>query len=181
MEIMFVLLLLMIIGSVVALETKDLLAAVISVGAVGLVVSVAFLFLAAPDIAIVQVVVEVLVLVILIRATISRDTTAVSGDREFFGMAVSVVLMVVIIIFGIKVFNDIPQFGKPIIALFKDAPSNTYISKGLKETGAANIVTSVILDYRAYDTLGEATVLFTAILGALAILRSKARKKSKGK
>ncbi len=181
MEIMFVLLLLMIIGSIVALETKDLLAAVISVGAVGLVVSVAFLFLAAPDIAIVQVVVEVLVLVILIRAIISRDTTAVSGDREFFGMAVSVVLMVVIIIFGIKVFSDIPQFGKPIIALFKDAPSNAYISKGLKETGAANIVTSVILDYRAYDTLGEATVLFTAILGALAILRSKARKKSKDK
>ncbi len=181
MEIMFVLLLLMIIGSIVALETKDLLAAVISVGAVGLIVSVAFLFLAAPDIAIVQIVVEVLVLVILIRATISRDTTAVSGDREFFGMAVSVVLMVVIIIFGIKVFSDIPQFGKPIIALFKDAPSNTYISKGLKETGAANIVTSVILDYRAYDTLGEATVLFTAILGALAILRSKARKKSKEK
>ncbi len=181
MEIIFVLLLLMIIGSIVALETKDLLAAVISVGAVGLILSVTFLFLAAPDIAIVQIVVEVLVLVILIRATISRDTTAVSGDREFFGMAVSIVLLVVIVIFGIRVFSDIPQFGKPIIALFRDAPSNTYISRGLKDTGAANIVTSVILDYRAYDTLGEATVLFTAILGALAILRSKARKKLKGK
>jgi multisubunit Na+/H+ antiporter MnhB subunit len=47
----------------------------------------------------------------------------------------------------------------------------------LKETGAANIVTAVLLDYRAYDTLGEATVLFTSIVGALAILRKKARKK----
>ena len=180
MEIMFILLLFMIVGSIIALETKDLLAAVISVGAVGLAISVAFLFLAAPDIAIVQVVVEVLVLVILIRATISRDLTAISGDRELFGMVVSIVLVAVILIFGIKVFSDFPQFGKPIIDSFKNAPSNTYISRGLKETGAANIVSSIILDYRAYDTLGEVTVLFTAILGALAILRAKARKKSKG-
>ena len=179
MEILFVLLIIMIVGSIIALETKDLLAAVISVGAVGLVCSVAFLFLAAPDIAIVQVVVEVLVLVILIRATINRDTSAIAGDREFFGMAVSIVLLFVIFIFGIRVFSDLPQFGQPIIALFSDAPSNTYISRGLKDTGAANLVSAVILDYRAYDTLGEATVLFTAILGALAILRSKARKKQK--
>jgi len=33
----------------------------------------------------------------------------------------------------------------------------------------------VILDYRAYDTLGEATVLFTSILGATVLLRRKAK------
>jgi len=36
---------------------------------------------------------------------------------------------------------------------------------------------SVILDYRAYDTLGEATVLFTAIVGAFVILRKRGRKR----
>ncbi len=35
---------------------------------------------------------------------------------------------------------------------------------------------SVILDFRAYDTLGEATVLFTAIIGATVILRKKPKK-----
>ncbi|MHA1507042.1 MAG: hydrogen gas-evolving membrane-bound hydrogenase subunit E, partial [Candidatus Asgardarchaeia archaeon] len=39
-----------------------------------------------------------------------------------------------------------------------------------------NLVTSVLLDYRAYDTLGEATVLFTAILGAIVVLREIGRK-----
>ena len=67
------LLLFMIIGAFIALETKDLLSAIICVGAVGFGLAIAFLFLGAPDIAITQVVVEVLALVILIRATISRE------------------------------------------------------------------------------------------------------------
>jgi multisubunit Na+/H+ antiporter MnhB subunit len=37
-------------------------------------------------------------------------------------------------------------------------------------------VAGVILDYRGYDTLGEATVLFTSILGATIILRARSRK-----
>lgn len=37
----------------------------------------------------------------------------------------------------------------------------------VKEAGANNVVTSVVFDYRGYDTLGEATVLFTAIAGVM--------------
>jgi multisubunit Na+/H+ antiporter MnhB subunit len=56
------------------------------------------------------------------------------------------------------------------------SPSQTYVEKGLADTGAANVVAAIILDYRGYDTLGEATVLFTSILGATVILRAKSRK-----
>jgi multisubunit Na+/H+ antiporter MnhB subunit len=49
-----------------------------------------------------------------------------------------------------------------------------------QETGAANIVASIVLDYRAYDTMGEVTVLFTAILGALTVLRMS-RQTQKGR
>ena len=59
-------------------------------------------------------------------------------------------------------------------------PSDHYLRNGLRETGAANIVTSVILDYRAYDTLGEATVIFTAVIGVLTVLRAKAHRKKGG-
>jgi multicomponent Na+:H+ antiporter subunit A len=38
-------------------------------------------------------------------------------------------------------------------------------------------VASIVLDYRGYDTLGEATVLFVAVLGTLTILRVKSNKK----
>ena len=44
-----------------------------------------------------------------------------------------------------------------------------------KGTGAANAVTAILLDYRAYDTLGEATVIFVSIIGAYAILRRVGR------
>ena len=57
-------------------------------------------------------------------------------------------------------------------------PSNTamddyFIHNGQVQTGANNIVTSIVFDYRGYDTLGEATVLFTAVSGVLLALRKE--------
>jgi multisubunit Na+/H+ antiporter MnhB subunit len=43
------------------------------------------------------------------------------------------------------------------------------------EVAANNAVTAIVFDYRGYDTLGEATVLFTAVTGVALILR-KVRK-----
>ena len=174
--IMFILMLFMIIAALIAVETKNLLSAVISIGAIGFGASVLFLFLRAPDIAITQIVVEVLGLIVLIRVTIARDLTFISGDKEFFATIVSVVIIVIILIAGLNVFSSWPEFGDAIFTKVPEAASNTYIEEGVEKTGAANIVASVILDFRAYDTLGEATVLFTAIIGATAILRKKSRK-----
>ena len=179
MELLGLLLIFMIIGAVIAIETKDLLSSVISVGAVGFGLGIAFLLLRAPDIAITQIVVEVLCLVILIRATISKDLTGISCDRELFAVVCAAALLFAIFLFGVKALLSMPEFGVPIISIIKEAPANVYIAEGLKMTGAANIVSAILLDYRAYDTLGEATVLFTAILGALAILRKNARKNVK--
>ena len=49
--------------------------------------------------------------------------------------------------------------------------SARYIEKGLEETGAVNIVAGMILDYRAFDTLGESHVLFVATITVLILLR----------
>ena len=178
MAIFYVLLLFILIAAFIAVETKNLLSAIICIGAIGFGASLMFLFLRAPDIAITQIVVEVLGLIILIRATISRDLTFISGDKEFFGTVISVVIIFVIFMAGIKVFETLPDFGTAVFAQNSDTDtaSMTYIQEGLKNTGAANIVSAVILDYRAYDTLGEATVLFTSIIGATVILRKKAKK-----
>ena len=46
-----------------------------------------------------------------------------------------------------------------------------------QRTGAANVVTSVVWGYRGYDTLGEATVLFTAVIGVVMIFRAFRRRK----
>src|SRR6056297_264309 len=45
-----------------------------------------------------------------------------------------------------------------------------FIKEGVRQTGATNIVTSVVVNYRGFDTLGEVTVLFTAAIGLGALL-----------
>ncbi|MCK4402635.1 MAG: hypothetical protein KAV98_02570 [Dehalococcoidia bacterium] len=44
------------------------------------------------------------------------------------------------------------------------------------ETGANNAVTAVIFDYRGFDTLGEATILFTAVTGVVMLFRAKKKR-----
>jgi len=41
------------------------------------------------------------------------------------------------------------------------------------ETGTNNAVTAVVFDYRGFDTLGEATILFTAVTGVVMLFRRK--------
>lgn len=50
-----------------------------------------------------------------------------------------------------------------------------YIENGLQETGAVNIVTGMILDYRAFDTFGESNVLFVATITVLILLHFNKR------
>jgi len=49
------------------------------------------------------------------------------------------------------------------------------------ETGSANMVTSVVVNYRAFDTLGEITVLFLAAVGVSLLMGGSGKKKRLGK
>jgi len=164
------LLLFMIFSAVVAVEIKDLLSSVIAVGAVGLGVSLAFLILKAPDLAITQLVVEILCLIILIRATIKKDLPIVKDGRWLFNTTSTLLFIGLFLVVAYFALKELPQFGAPIMKV-----ANIYIEQGLPKTGATNLVASIILDFRGYDTLGEATVLFTAVMGVLAIMRKVGR------
>lgn len=61
-----------------------------------------------------------------------------------------------------------------------DEVMNRYVGKGVEETGALNIVTGMILDYRAFDTLGESHVLFTALICVMILLRIDRKNQRKG-
>ena len=45
-----------------------------------------------------------------------------------------------------------------------------YVEKGIEETGAINLVAGMILDYRAFDTLGESCVLFLGVISVVMLL-----------
>jgi len=58
-------------------------------------------------------------------------------------------------------------FGEPTRADMDDY----FIVNTQTEVAANNAVTAVVFDYRGFDTLGEATVLFAAVVGVLALFR----------
>jgi multisubunit Na+/H+ antiporter MnhB subunit len=162
----------MIVGAIIAIEVKDLLSSVIAVGAAGLGLSISFLILKAPDVAITQLVVEILILIILIQATLKKDLPFSTSGRWYLNTFIAFVFIVTFLAAALVCFKDLPEFGQPIMRV-----GATYLKEGLMQTGAANLVASVILDYRAFDTLGEATILFTAVIGVLAVVRRIGRKK----
>ena len=172
--ILTLLMILMIAGAVVAIQSKNLLSAAVSMGVVGFGLTLVFLVLQAPDLAVVQIVVETLTLIILIAAilktTMKESKVEKSAVVIYSGIATVVLLVILVFVLG-GVFKQLPDFGHPDLRM-----SEYYIEQGLEKTGAANLVASVILDFRAYDTLGEATVLFTAVMGTFAVLRRKGRK-----
>jgi multicomponent Na+:H+ antiporter subunit B len=174
--IVIALLIFIIIGALIAVETPNLISSVICLGTIDIGFTIMFLFLKAPDIAITQMVVEVVCLVILIRATIRREKTQDIRERKFFGVMVASVVIVLLFILCLNVIDALGEFGDPVFARTDTAAAQTYLQEGLKDTGAANTVASIILDYRGYDTLGEATILFASVVGAVALLRKKPRK-----
>ena len=81
-----------------------------------------------------------------------------------------VLICVTLIALLLFTVTEMPKFGSPDHPINNEV-SARYIEKGLQETGAVNIVTGMILDYRAFDTLGESSVLFTAAMVVLFLLR----------
>ena len=89
------------------------------------------------------------------------------GFRAFFS-TVAVFSCVVLIGMLLFTISFLPRYG------FENPESaivvKRYVEQGLEETGAINIVAGIILDYRAFDTLGESHVLFTALMCVTVLL-----------
>ena len=76
------------------------------------------------------------------------------------GLALTMVYMV----------SYLPEVGNPYTPANANVVSERYIEEGLKETGSTNIVTGMILTYRAFDTFGETNVLFIATICVMILL-----------
>ncbi len=174
-----VLIILMILGAIFALHARDLLSAVISCGVVGYGLVICFLLLSAPDLAIVQIVVETITLVIMVAVVLdsTREEKYLVPDRKnYYYIGAAVVITVSLYVFIASSALTLSPFGEGTLRM-----SDYYVSGALQKTGSVNLVTGVIFDLRGYDTLGEATVLVTAVLGVLTILRIKGKKSQSAK
>ncbi len=179
-----ILLLFMIIGAIYALFASDLLSALISCGIVGYGLVICFLLLKAPDLAIVQIVVETITLIIMVAVVLEstredlkekvvikeKGISYINAKYVFNVLTVIVMALFILFIFNQAIYKLEP-LGQHITRMAKG-----YIENAAGKTGSANLVTGVIFDFRGYDTLGEATILFTAVVGVLTIMRMKGRK-----
>jgi len=90
--------------------------------------------------------------------------------------SMSIVALVCVVLVGllfVYASADLPVPGDPDSAPARHV-SPRYIESCHEETGAANMVTGVLADYRGYDTLGETTVIFTAGIACVLILGAAA-------
>jgi multicomponent Na+:H+ antiporter subunit B len=159
---------LMVILAIVAIRAADLLVAVIVLGAYGFVMSLVWTTIGAVDVAFTEAVVgagasTVLFLAALLRT--SRRRSPLPGTLRW------IALLFVVAVGGalLAVTAALPPWGDTTAAPAVHV-SPRYIEKTVAETATPNAVTSVLADYRGYDTLIETVVIFSAGLGGWLLL-----------
>jgi len=160
----------MIFAAVVAVEAHDLVSSLIGLSAVGLSLSLAFLIMKAPSLAVTQLVVEILCVIILIRGTINKDLPFVRDGRWFFNTASTLLFIACFLFFAFFALKELPVFGAPLMRV-----AQGYILEGLIQTHMPNLVSAITLNFRNYDALGEAALLFASVVGVLAIARKEGK------
>jgi multicomponent Na+:H+ antiporter subunit A len=145
------------------------LVAILSLGVVGITISLVFLLFGAPDVAITQFMVETLV-VIIVALVLSRlpDLTAFARPNSHrvlrdgaislaFGAVVTLVMLAVI---DLPIPLELSEF---------------FVERSYVDAHGRNVVNVILVDFRALDTLGEITVVAVAGIGALAVLKAGQR------
>ena len=86
-------------------------------------------------------------------------------------------IFVCVFLIGLLLYAAVrmPRFGSAD-TLIDSEVTEFYVTHTLEETGAVNIVTGIILDYRGFDTLGESHVLFIAVCTVLLMLSIRGEK-----
>ncbi len=135
---------------------------VVMVGLVGLVVSLTFVSLSAPDLALTQLSVEVVSTVLLLMGlallpqTTPRESTAGRKARD----------AVLALVAG----AGVAWLAWVFMTRNHDSISWYFLEQSLTKGGGSNVVNVILVDFRGYDTWGEITVLGIAALGVLALM-----------
>ncbi|GLU47816.1 DUF4040 family protein [Nocardiopsis ansamitocini] len=147
-----------------AVTRASRLAALVLVGAAGFTVALWFFFLGAFDVALTQLLVEVLTVVVavLVLRRLPRRFHPVSRGRKGIAALIALVAGVsaALAAYALTGRRDISTAAQ----YFLDEAEN--------ETGGTNVVNTILVDFRALDTLGELTVLGVAGLVIISVLNS---------
>ena len=107
----------------------------------------------------------------IVKDVENAEQKLTSKGYKFFSVIFCVILAVVLI----GTVNFMPLFADNNTPTTNEVYEH-YVGEGRDQTGAVNTVAGMILDYRAFDTLGESFVLFTATCAVLLLLEQSKNK-----
>lgn len=151
---------LIVAGTIMSLVAQSRIAAITSLGVVGIGVALIFILFGAPDVAITQLLVETLLVVLIAVALLNLPSLPVqTGVRVGHALlSLGFGLIVTLILLGIS-------------SATLDRTLTTYFeSTSWPEAYGRNIVNVILVDFRALDTFGEIAVVLIAAIGAIALL-----------
>jgi multicomponent Na+:H+ antiporter subunit B len=156
--------------AVVIVRMRSLFAAVMLTGIYSFLGASWMLALDAPDVAFTEAAVGAGIATILMLGTLALTGRRAKPPAHRPWLPLGVVMLTgAALVYGTL---DMPHFGDPGAPIHV-YPDPTYIERAAEEIDVPNVVTAVLGSYRGYDTLGETTVIFTAGVGVLLLLRGR--------
>ena len=181
----FTLLALLAVTALAVVRVTNLFAAVMFAGIYSLLSAALFTVMDAVDVAFTEAAVGAGISTVLMLATLALVGSKVTEPQfRITGISARVParrpifpLFVVFLTGGILIYGtlDMPPYGDPSNPIHHHVAPH-YLEESGHEIGLPNVVTSVLASYRGYDTMGEVTVVFTAVVGVMILLSAMRRK-----
>jgi multicomponent Na+:H+ antiporter subunit B len=154
-------------------RTRNLFGVVVLAGVYSFLMASVLLVLDAVDVAMTEAAVGAGISTVLLLATLH-----LTGTMEYPQPRKAYLPLFVAIGTGAAIVwgtYSLPPFGTADSPVHKHVAPR-YLAQSVNETKVPNVVTAVLADYRGYDTLGETTVIFTAGIGVLLLLKGRRRR-----
>lgn len=166
------LLILLIMTAAGAIIVKDLISSVFILGTYSFLLALVWAWLGAVDVAFVEAVVGAGLATVFFLMTLFGTHPKDTRIRRSPAPRVALIGLPLLGLLLFFAAEDLPKFSDP------QSPANVHVSAGylensLTETDTPNVVTAVLMDYRAFDTLVETGVIFTAGIACALLLRRR--------
>lgn len=155
------------VAAVAATQTSSILAALTEMGVIGLATTLIFVFFGAPDLALTQLLVEVLSVLLFVLVVRRYRVSGLTGSRIGNGVNVLISVSVGLCFFAFVILGNVVQHAPSITSYFAERSYTMAFGR--------NVVNVILIDFRAFDTLGEITVLGIAAISVYALLRKRPR------
>lgn len=152
-------------ATIITVFTRSRVTAIISMGVVGFGVALIFLFYSAPDLAITQILVDTLIVILFVMVIYHLPKFRVFSNRASRVRDGAIALLFGGFMTGLALMSNQVNLFPPI--------SDYFIENSLTLAQGRNIVNVILVDFRAFDTLGEITVLAIAALGVYSLITMK--------